>query len=149
MTQAKRTAIPGLISEHGCSLLLHPCLAAAQCQYCFILFYWKLPEGRFFCRRGPHAITIAWGEAERSLRVSRAACGAGSYRDFRDDEGGTKEPSLCNAGGRPLGTEKGVVSGNPPPPPTGSVPRARRTTGWLISPIRPENSRAAPRGFLQ
>ena len=42
-------------------------------------------EGKFLSP-GPHAITIAWGEEERSLRVSRAACGAGSYRDFRDDE---------------------------------------------------------------
>ena len=55
-------------------------------------------RGRFFVGHwGPHAITIAWGEAERSLRVSRTACGAGSYRDFRDDDD-SQEPSLWDAG---------------------------------------------------
>ncbi len=70
-------------------------------------------------------------------------------RFFCHTAGGTKEPSLCNAGRKLPVAVKGVVSVNPPPTPTGSVPRARRTTGWLIIPIRPENPRAAPRGFLQ
>ncbi len=36
---------------------------------------------------GPHAIMIAWGEEERSLRLSPAACGGARLSDFSDDEG--------------------------------------------------------------
>ena len=36
---------------------------------------------------GPHAIMIAWGEEERSLRLSPAACGGARLSGFSDDEG--------------------------------------------------------------
>ncbi len=36
---------------------------------------------------GPHAIIIAWGEEERSLHLSPAACGGERLSGFRDDEG--------------------------------------------------------------
>ena len=43
-----------------------------------------------FCKRaafwGPHAIMIAWGEEERSPRLSPAACGGARLSDFSDDE---------------------------------------------------------------
>ncbi len=35
---------------------------------------------------GPHAIMIAWGEEERSLRLSPAACGGARLSGFSDDE---------------------------------------------------------------
>ncbi len=35
--------------------------------------------------QGPHAITIAWGEEEQSLRLSRHAGVAARLSGFRDD----------------------------------------------------------------
>ncbi len=36
---------------------------------------------------GPHAIMIAWGEEERSLRLSLRACAEARLSGFSDDEG--------------------------------------------------------------
>ena len=54
-------------------------------------------------------------------------------RFFCHTAGGTKEPSLCNAGRKLPVAVKGVVSVNTPPTTTDSVPRARRTTRWLLN----------------
>ncbi len=64
----------------------------------FRFFEEAVQQGRFFVgHRGPHAIVIAWGEAEQSPRLSRHAGVAARLSGFRDDDD-SQEPSLWDAG---------------------------------------------------
>ncbi len=44
----------------------------------------------------PHAIMIAWGEEERSQRLSLRACAEAKLSDFSDDEA-KRVRRLCNS----------------------------------------------------